>query len=285
MTRSYEHWLRASYARALEANADAGRIPDLAMDDVRGGRTPGASQSDLFKEMRRLQAYWNDYFDKFAQSLAKRITDDWYRDNKTAWQGKLKRAGFDIELQLTAAQRTLLKTKVVENVALIKTIPQQYHARVEGTVLRSFTAGRDLKTMSEELYKCGTVTKHRAAFIARDQANKATAQMNSARQGELGITQAVWIHSSAGKEPRAAHVRAGRERWVFDTAKGIDFGDGFGFVRPGEAINCRCISRSIIPAIGRDLDPDHRQNRSGEVKLGERLKAKGVQALATGSKR
>ena len=43
---------------------------------------------------------------------------------------------------------------------------------------------------------------------------------------------------------------------------GIDFGDGFGFVLPGGAINCRCGCRTLIPSLGRGLssgrnfDPD-----------------------------
>lgn len=252
--------------------------------DAADGSGPSAAQADLFAELKRLRKYWQDYFDDFAEKVAAHSIDAMFRDNTTAWNGKLKRAGFDIKLQLTPTQKTLLKTKVAENVALIKTIPQQYHGRVEGSVMRSFVAGRDLKTLSDELHACGTITRRRAAFIAHDQANKAASQMNAARQGELGIIEAVWIHSSAGKEPRRSHQKAGRERWVFDPAKGIDFGDGFGFVRPGEAIGCRCSSRSIIPAVGRDLDPDHKKNsaRGGAVELGPKLKAHGVLARAFG---
>ncbi|WWQ13008.1 head morphogenesis [Ralstonia phage PQ43W] len=250
MVTSYDWWIAGKYRKAVDANEK------LLAQDASVGQQAKRRTDDLYGELTRLRKYWGDYFEKFAQALAQQAVEDWYKDNATAWQGKLKRAGFDIQMQLTTPQKIVLRAKVHENVALIRSIQQDYHKDVEGIVSRSFLAGRDLSTMAEEIKKRGNVSTGRAALIARDQSNKATAQMNAARQAELGLTRAVWVHSSAGKEPRPKHVTAGRERWEFDTQVGIDFGDGMGFVRPGEAINCRCISRTLIPAIGRDRGPD-----------------------------
>lgn len=252
MSASYEWWIGARYRRAVEANQAAGRLADIAMD-----ASPFGDAGDLFKELARLRAYWTKYFDKFAKKLAEQATESWYRDNSNAWQGRLKRAGFDVPMKLTPSQQLILKTKIPENVALIKSIHEDYHKDIEGIVSRNFLKGRDLAAMSEEIQKRGKVTQNRAAFIALDQSNKATAQMNDARQRELGIQYCVWQHSSAGKEPREKHVRAGREQWVFKVGQGINFGDQFGEVLPGEAINCRCTARSIIPALGRgDIESD-----------------------------
>jgi len=250
MQASYEWWIGAKYRAALAANVNAGR---LMAQDAAGG--PSDSAGDLFGELARLRKYWSKYFNDFAKKLAEQTTEKWYRDNSNAWEGKLRRAGFDVPMKLTPSQQLILKTKVPENVALIRSIHEDYHKDVEGIVSRNFLKGRDLHSMAEEIAKRGKVTQNRAAFIAHDQANKATAQMNAARQRELGIKFCGWKHSSAGKEPRATHVRAGREQWVYIAGQGIDFGDQFGEVLPGEAINCRCTSYSIIPAIGRgDLE-------------------------------
>jgi hypothetical protein len=140
---------------------------------------------------------------------------------------------------------------VPENVALIRSIQQQYHTDIEGIVSRNFLKGRDLASMADEIKAKSGVSARKAALIARDQSNKATAQMNSARQKDLDLPWATWVHSSGAKEPRHNHVRAGREQWVFNTQQGIDFGDGFGYVLPGEAIYCNCTARTIIPALGR----------------------------------
>ena len=259
MNASYEYWLSGKYRDAVDANASAGRVPDMAED---AKPTPDKSTRNLFSGLSRLRKYWTEYFAKFAEKLAEQATTEWYRDNANAWQGKLKRAGFDIKMQLTPSQNLILKTKVRENVALITSIHEDYHKNIEGIVSRSFVAGRDLSAMTDKIQDAGGVSKRRAAFIARDQANKATAQMNDARQRELNLKFAYWIHSSAGREPRLKHVTAGREQWVYVVGEGIDFKDGFGHVLPGEAINCRCTSRTIIPALGRgdvqsldDLEP------------------------------
>lgn len=262
MSASYEYWLRAKYRRALDTNQAAGRLPDPSR--AQDADTPGPSESagDLFEELARLRAHWEKHFDTLASKLAAQAVQAMYGDNVFAWSSKLKRAGFDIKLQMTPAQKLILKAKVPENVALIRSIQQDYHKDVEGIVSRNFLKGRDLATMADEIKERGGVTTRRAALIARDQSNKATAQMNAARQNELGLRFATWLHSSAGKEPRKNHVRAGREQWIFDTQVGIDFGDGFGKVLAGEAINCKCHSRTIIPALGRgdvesfeDLEP------------------------------
>lgn len=264
MVRSYHWWLSVRYREALDTNAEAGRVPDLAQDAA-----PKSAQNKLLAELTRLQKHWEKHFKDVALRLAGKWTGVSYKENANAWKAQMRKAGFTVDMQLSAAQRAVLDMAVAENVALIKSIPSQFATDVQGIVSRSFVAGRDLSTMADALRKRGEVTVQRAALIARDQSNKLTANMNSARQRELGLTWAVWKHSSAGKEPRPNHVKAGREEWIFDTQVGIDFGDQFGHVLPGVAINCRCGSRTLIPAIGRGLaggksfDPDKLEPVSG----------------------
>jgi len=247
MTASYEYWLAMRFKKAKDANVEAGLLPDIAQD----ADTPGKATRKLFGEIGRLHDYWQNYFDDFANKIAKQMAGKWYDSNSRSWRGKLGNAGFDIKMQVTPAQKLILDTKIKENVALIKSIQQDYHKNIEGIVTRNFLAGRDLSTMADAIKKTGGVSTRRAALIARDQSNKATAQLNSSRQREIGVTWAMWQHSSAGKEPRPEHVRAGREHWFYRIDRGIDFGDGFGEVLPSFAINCRCTGRSVIPALNR----------------------------------
>lgn len=260
MTASYVWWIERAYERALTANVDAGRLPDLAQDAA--PRKPKHAQDDMFKELERLRKYWSRYFDDYSRKVATDAITDFYAANTRGWTSRLRSAGFDIDFKLTPSQKLILDVKVKENVALIKSIHDDYHKAIEGIVTRNYVAGRDLATMAEQIKAAGGVSKNRAALIATDQSNKACAQLNSARQRELNIRWAYWKHSHAGKEPRVNHLRASREGWIFDTSKGIDFNDKFGHVLPGEAIRCACTSVSIIPAIGRgpkfeieDLEP------------------------------
>ena len=109
--------------------------------------------------------------------------------------------------------------------------------------MRSVTAGRDLGTLAEELQAAHGVSKRRAAHIALDQNNKATSTVTRVRQKELGIKEAVWIHSGAGKHPRPEHVAFNGKK--YDVEKGAYLEGKWTW--PGFEINCRCTSRSIIP--------------------------------------
>lgn len=262
MAKSVEYWTQAKYRAALEANQAAETIPDP--DAARAqDAAPSSTTTELFRELIDLRKRWERYFAALARRLAPDVVNSAYKANKVAWQGRVKREGFDIPLQLTAAQRTIMDVKVADNVALIKSIPSQYFTKIEGDVSRGFLAGRDLEAIAKELRGTAEATTKRAALIARDQSNKLTAQMNSARQRELGIRFAYWKHSSAGKEPRPNHVRASREGWIYDVSVGIDFGDQFGFVLPGEAICCKCTGRSIIPAVDEEIGPDELEPIAG----------------------
>jgi uncharacterized protein with gpF-like domain len=146
---------------------------------------------------------------------------------------------------MTRGMQDAMNATIKENVALIKSIPQQYFLEVEGIVMRGFTKGRDLQLITEELQKRYGITSRRAANIARDQSNKLTATTEQARRVELGLFEAEWIHSGGGKEPRQSHVKAGKEKRRFDVCEGCLI-DGE-YILPGEKINCRCGSRVILP--------------------------------------
>ena len=245
-TLAREYPAALAEAQAMGTVADPERAADAG---------PGEGAS-LWRALAAIRERWETHFAAMAARLSAKLVEQAYQANRQAWQARVKREGFDVPMQLTAAQRAIQAVKVVDNVALIRSIPEQYFKKIEGDVTRGFLAGRDLASIAAEVRKTGHSTVKRAALIARDQSNKLTAQMNSARQRELGITYAYWKHSTVEKDPRPGHLRASREGWIFDTQVGIDFGDQFGVVLPGEAINCRCGSRSIIPAVDEDLGPE-----------------------------
>ncbi|MDB5605134.1 MAG: phage head morphosis protein [Bradyrhizobium sp.] len=114
----------------------------------------------------------------------------------------------------------IMAATVGQQVSLIKSIPSQYFTDVEGLVMRSVQTGRDLGQLTKDLQEQFGVTCRRAAFIARDQNNKATASMTRARQDELGITQAIWVHSGAGKHPRPTHVAMNGTKYDVNRAWG-----------------------------------------------------------------
>ena len=213
--------------------------PEMAAD-----ASPAA---DLQSVIAGLGRKWLGRFAKLAPELAKYFAQSVGERTDYQLQSILKRGGFTVDFRITRQVNDILQAVTHENVALIKSIASQHLTQVEGMVMRSVTAGRDLETLNRELRETFGVSKRRAALIARDQNNKATAVITRARQEELGIQTAQWRHSHAGKTPRPSHLKAGREGVIYDVKKGWFDPDEQEWIWPGTLINCRCFSKPIIP--------------------------------------
>lgn len=226
MHASLLYWLGAAYkANKPEMAADVS--PAVALRGV----------------MARLAKRWQRKIDRLAPELARWFAQSAGSRSDAASMAALRKAGMSVKFSMTAEANDVMQATIGEQVGLIKSIAQQHLTNVEGAVMRSVSAGRDLGALASELETQYGATKKRAALIARDQNNKATATMNRVRQQSLGITEAVWMHSHAGKHPRPSHVKA--DGTVYKVAEGLVL-DGEQ-VWPGSAINCRCTSRSILP--------------------------------------
>lgn len=228
MQKSVVYWLTANYKASGAA---------VAMD-----ASPAVFMRDA---MRKLAKRWTKSFDDIAQKLADRFAGDAMKNSDVSLRNALDTAGFTVEFKMTAPMNNALQATISENVGLIRSIPEKYFTEVEGMVMRSVARGRDLGTLTDDLQKRYGITRRRAALIARDQNNKATSVMQAARQKSLGITQGIWRHSHAGKEPRPSHVKADGK--VFDIDKGL-YLEGK-WVMPGEEINCRCTWSPVIPGL------------------------------------
>lgn len=234
MSRSVTYWVKAAYRR------DEPAVTLLARDET---VVPPANL--LKRVIAELRSKWQSRFDQGSQDLADYFGQAVHKRSDAQLKAILKKAGFSVPFQMTRAMKDVLQATVHESVNLIKSIPERFFTDVEGAVMRSVQVGRDVGGLAAELEKTYGITRRRAALISRDQNNKATAAMQRARQLELGVEEAIWMHSHAGKVPRPTHVANNgkkysvREGW-FDPDEGRR-------VFPGELINCRCTARPVIP--------------------------------------
>jgi uncharacterized protein with gpF-like domain len=196
--------------------------------------------------MKELSKRWLDRFDQMSTKMAEYFTQSVEKRSTAAMKKILKDGGWTVKFVLTPAMRDVIDASVHENVSLIKSIPERYLTQVEGLVMRGVQNGRDLHTISEGLQKELGVTRRRAALIARDQSNKVNASLTRARQLELGIDTAVWVHSGGGRHPRVSHLKAGRDKVQYDVKKGWYDPEVQRHILPGELINCHCVGRPVI---------------------------------------
>jgi len=246
MNNSFVYWLSAAYKKYPPA------LTKIIAEDAKPGEYAKARQewasvrspyAKINKVMKTLKQRWIDKFNEQAPKIAESYVRDMYKSSDSAFMQALKASGWTVNFKLTPSIKDSFTASLSENVGLIKSIPEQYLTQVEGIVSRSYTAGRDLGTMTKELKELYPKIGKRAAIIARDQSNKANAVVNRTRQLELGITEAIWMHSYGGKEPRPDHVAANGKTYKIEQGCYIS-GE---YIQPGEKINCRCVSRPILP--------------------------------------
>lgn len=236
MHGSLLYWLRARYRKTP---------PRLAQD--------ASPAVEFIWELRRLGRRWQARFDEAAIKLGEWFSRAVFQRSDAALKQILKDAGWSVEFRQTANVTDTLRATIGNQVNLIRSIGAQHLTDVAGMVLRSVQSGGDLEGLTKGLELAYGVTRRRAALIARDQNSKATTTITRVRQQELGIEKARWVHSAAGKEPRPHHVayskgeRGGPIYVVAEGAPGM--ADDGGYSHPGWEINCRCISRSIIPGL------------------------------------
>ena len=241
MHKSIMWWVLAGY----KANTPA-TVSVMALD--------ANSAIQLQRIINKLNKYWNRHFNIAAKQLAEYFANKSTQHANQTLENILKAAGFAIKFKITPAEQDVLQATIKANVALITNMTQTHLKQIEGMVMRSVQQGRDVGGLAKQLEAAYGMTKKRSRLIARDQNNKATAAIVRVRQNEVGIKQAKWLHSHAGKTPRPTHLaNDGKlynidKGWFDPDAHGKGKGD---WIFPGSLINCRCVSRSVVPELGR----------------------------------
>ena len=243
ITSRYQKRLDTEIARmAASVSAAVLRLyrikpPELAQDE-----SPAAAMRALMGKLRR---DWEARFDELAQTAGRKFGRDSVAYSDKAFAAKLRAAGFSVRFDATRVQNDVMRATIAENVALIKSVPQQYLLQVEGDVMRAVQVGGDLAPLAQRLEHNYGVTRRRAQFIARDQSAKVTSAVTRVRQQELGIQYAIWRHSQGGRSPRPEHLAFSGKKYEIE--KGAYLEGVWTF--PGFQPNCKCVSISIIEGI------------------------------------
>lgn len=210
----------------------------LAMDDD----DPVVTLRTLLRRCGRL---WTRRFNRMSADIAEMFATRSQADLERAFRKRLKEAGFTVRFRPTEQMVSAYRAVVAENVGLIKSIPQEFLKDVEGAVWRSALKGGAMYELSKEIRAKYGISARRAAFIAADQSHKTRTVFDNARRAELGIKEADWRHSHAGKQPRPTHIAMHGKR--FEISKGMWDSAVQRWVQPGELPRCRCTSRAVIP--------------------------------------
>lgn len=187
-------------------------------------------------------------FSKRARAMAEKLAKDVAGSSKSQMHASLRELSGGVSLKtsvITPQIRQVVAAGVVQNVELIKSIPEQYFLRIQGSIMRNIQQGEGTAGILRTVEEAGGVTRRRARIIARDQTSKATTALNVARFKALGVKKFRWQHSGGGKEPRKLHIAMSGKIYDMDKPPVIDERTGErGF--PGQAINCRCAMAPVV---------------------------------------
>ena len=245
--------IRAEYQRRILAILKA--IADDVLGQIKAAYAEEAPQiaqdaspaSKLAQMMNDLRKRWERPFNDEAESTA-----DWFSSKASANATRAQKAAmesaalgdFAVRYDFGNARADTVQAIAKENVSLIKTIGSEYFDRIENSVLRSVTLGRDLNGLAQELDRQYAISARRAALIARDQNNKATEAIARSNDLAAGVTKGEWIHVPGRKSSRASHKSMHGK--VFDLAEGLYDPDEGRKVKPAELIACNCTYRPIF---------------------------------------
>lgn len=206
-----------------------------------------ASQTRIW--LNRLKRKWDGIFNKKAAEIADKFVSQTDLAAQRNLDDSLKTLSGGLTIKtpdMPGEMKERLTAATAENVALIKTIPEQFHRRIEGAALRSVSyPGEGAKTLLDEIRQTGTVTEKRAQFIAVDQSRKITTASNYERMKSAGIRKAVWHHSAGSAEPRELHLRLDGQTFDLDNPPVIDEKTGQRGL-PGTLPNCKCFWTPVV---------------------------------------
>jgi SPP1 gp7 family putative phage head morphogenesis protein len=204
-------------------------------------------------KINALREQWSgEQFDIWAQNTASKFV---YAADIYA-NGRLKKtlSPFGINVYDNPTISTYLSASITENVALIKSIPEQHLSRVESIVLSNMRAGLRPSSIEDEIQHQFGVTKRRARTIARDQTSKVVNGVSQRRMKAAGVAYFKWHHVDDNRV-RSRHRAIANK--VTKYGKGIysfsdlPIGDDGVPIAPGDAINCRCVA---IPVLQSEID-------------------------------
>lgn len=170
--------------------------------------------------------------DQLSAQVNSKNLSDWKKQVKAAYGVDILRGEPQLAGMLSAWEQ--------ENLALIKSIPEQIVNQMRGEMMRALTEGATMKDLARIVRERSGVGISRSELIARDQIGRLNGQLAEMRQKSAGIDEYIW-RTSADERVRPTHrVRNGKKyKW---SDKGI---------KPGSEIRCRCNAEPVFPEIYR----------------------------------
>lgn len=197
----------------------------------------------LSTEFKDLLKSWDKKSEVFAKKLSNAIND---RIKNYVDLG-FKKQGKEYALEtLSRKSAQVLNANILQNIALIKTIPREIIEKYQILLYNNIT-DFDLQATQKTLKNFSEITLRRVKLIARDQTAKAIENLAMSRSQDLGFEYYVW---QTAKDERVSKGKGGHSQlegriYRYDTPTAII--DSYGNKgHCSQRVNCRCVSSPLF---------------------------------------
>lgn len=230
----------------IKKRIDANIIP--LIKTLESNYTADSWSDDIKRALLGELDFWNsEQVASVIRDVAREFVHTANEANLRGFKKSMQSVGFDLFGDSPRLQ-DYLKATTEDNVALIKSIPEQYLQQVERSVMANMRAGQRPQVIVNQLRERYQLTQSRAKLIARDQASKINSGLSEQRQRSAGFEYFQWVESEDSRV-RSEHHRfasavtkygKGIYRWDDPprNSKGVP-------LTPGQDYQCRCTARPI----------------------------------------
>lgn len=222
---------------------------------------------DIVAAIRRVSSrFTSSLFQAQASRIATRTISRAEAKNAEEFQNSINAAvGINMNAILRpAAIADYVQASIIENVSLIKSVPEKYFQRVESVVLEGMKSGLAPTSIAKNIQEETGVTYKRAKFIARDQMAKINSDLTRKRQMDAGIELYRSLDADdvrVSGNPAGRYPNAKIKCWRI-SREDIGYGPGVYTVKDGASYagltnlhpgkhhpNCRCVAISLIEGV------------------------------------
>ena len=148
---------------------------------------------------------------------------------------------------------------VEDNVAMIKTVPQDSLGKLQDIILTGYREGKTIPVIRKSIMASYLVTKHTATFWARDQIAKLNASITEAQHRDAGVRTYIWSTSRDERVRDCHRALDGKEfsyddppeMWYMTKSRGkVMTGRK---CNPGQDYCCRCVAIPVFNIESIDL--------------------------------
>lgn len=252
----YEIWKRSKrieneFLRSLEK---------LCNTFVKIAKATGSDQQKYVNAMHNFQN--SIEYERYITSAVKRMVTPLGISNQRTWRMAAKKAAKGKILyrslveELRQGGYRIMEGQIIENVSLIKTLPEDVASKVVVDIAEHALQGKRSESIERLIIdKTDQHSRASARLIARTEVSKTSTALTKARSEQLGIQWYIWRTALDGNRVRISHqiMEGVLVNWNDPPSPEALAGEkNVGYYHAGNIWNCRCYSEPLI-----DIDVVH----------------------------